>query len=123
MFQVFYSKNQDDQKIFQALKENPELRAFFLEMIDIPKDTLIQLNRGDDAEEAIIQAIREENYQHRIGLFHMCEYFSEAVSAWQTNTKAEVTRRKELEEEITKIVEKLRDRQKSFLTARKYKVA
>jgi hypothetical protein len=49
----------DDQKIFQALEDNPDLKACFLEMIDITKDSANQLNRGDDAEEAVIQAIRK----------------------------------------------------------------
>jgi hypothetical protein len=51
--------SQDDQKILRALKDNPDLRACFLEMVDITQDTANQLNRGDDAEEAVIQAIRK----------------------------------------------------------------
>jgi hypothetical protein len=62
------------------------------------------------------ERIAGKNYGHLIDLFHLCEYFSGAVSAWQVNTKAEVARLKELAKEgkITKIVEELRDRQKIF---------
>ncbi len=50
---------EDNQKIMQALRDNPDLKACILEMLDITKDPTNQLNRGDDAEEAVIQAIRK----------------------------------------------------------------
>ncbi len=53
------SDNQDDQRILQALKDNPDLKACFLEMIDITKDVANQLNRGDDAEDAVVHAIQK----------------------------------------------------------------
>ena len=51
--------NEDEKKIFQALKDHPDLKACFLEMVAITEDTTNQLNLGDDAEEAVIQAIRK----------------------------------------------------------------
>ena len=49
----------DDQKIFEALKARPDLKACFLEMINITEDTMEQLNRGDDAEEAVVETIQK----------------------------------------------------------------
>jgi len=51
--------DQETQKILQALSDNPDLKACILEMIDITEDSANQLNRGDDAEDAVIQAIRK----------------------------------------------------------------
>lgn len=51
--------NQEDEKILQTIKDNPALRACFLEMIEIADDSSSQLNRGDDAEEAVIQTIQK----------------------------------------------------------------
>lgn len=51
--------NEDEKKIFQALKDHPDLKACFLEMVDITEDTTNQLNRGDDAEDAVIHAMRK----------------------------------------------------------------
>jgi hypothetical protein len=53
------TSDQEDQAILQALKSNPDLKACFLEMIDITKDTTNQLNRGDDAEDAVVHAIQK----------------------------------------------------------------
>jgi len=62
------------------------------------------------------ERIAGKNYTHLIDLFHLCEYFSGAVVAWQENTKEEVRRFKDLSKEgkICKVVEELRDRQKIF---------
>ena len=51
--------DQETHKILQALNSNPDLKACILEMIDITEDSANQLNRGDDAEDAVIQAIRK----------------------------------------------------------------
>jgi hypothetical protein len=53
------SDNQDDQRILQALKDNPGLKACVLEMLDITKDTTNQLDRGDDAEDAVVEVIQK----------------------------------------------------------------
>lgn len=53
------TSDQETQKIFQALNANPDLRACILEMIDITEDSANQLNRGDDAEDAVIKSIRK----------------------------------------------------------------
>ena len=62
------------------------------------------------------ERIAGKNYTHLIDLFHLCEYFSGAVAAWQENTKDEVGRLKDLSKKgkITKVVEELRQRQKDF---------
>jgi hypothetical protein len=59
------------------------------------------------------ERIAGKNYMHLIDLFHLCEYFSEAVLAWQENTKLEVTRLKGLAKEgkISKVIEELREHQ------------
>ena len=49
----------DDQRLLQALKNHPDLKACFLEMVDITEDNTNQLNRGDDAEDAVIAAMRK----------------------------------------------------------------
>ena len=62
------------------------------------------------------ERIAGKNYTHLIDLFHLCEYFSEAVVAWQEPTSPEVTRLKDLAKggKINNIVEELRERQKLF---------
>jgi hypothetical protein len=62
------------------------------------------------------ERIAGKNYMHLIDLFHLCEYFSEAVLAWQENTKPEVTRYKDLAKEgkISKVIEELREHQIVF---------
>ncbi len=51
--------NEDEKKYFQALKDHPDLKACFLEMIAITEDTTNQLNLGDEAEDAVIQVMRK----------------------------------------------------------------
>ncbi len=72
---------------------------------------------GDGAAWILTQGerIAGKNYTHLIDIFHLCEYFSEAVLAWQENTKPEVTRLKELAKEgkINKVVKELRERKTS----------
>lgn len=62
------------------------------------------------------ERIAGKNYKHLIDLFHLCEYFSEAVTAWQENTKNEVNRFKDLSKEgkISQVVKELQERQKDF---------
>lgn len=62
------------------------------------------------------ERIAGKNYTHLIDLFHLCEYFSGAVLAWQECTKSEVARLKELAKkgDIAKVVEELRERQKIY---------
>lgn len=72
---------------------------------------------GDGATWIINQGelIAGKNYSHLIDIFHLCEYFSLAVSTWEINTKPEVTRFKEMAKEgkIATIVQELRERQKT----------
>lgn len=62
------------------------------------------------------ERIAGKNYTHMIDLFHLCEYFSGAVTAWQESTLTEVIRFKELVKEgkINEVVEELHERQKAF---------
>ncbi len=51
--------DEDDLKIFEALKTRPDLKNCVLEMIDITEDTMQKLDRGDDAEEAVVETIQK----------------------------------------------------------------
>ncbi len=56
-----FSNNLSDneKKIIESLRGNHELRNCFLEMIDIADSPLGKLDLGDDAEEAVVQAIKK----------------------------------------------------------------
>ena len=41
------------------MRENPDLAMCFLEMIDITHKRLPELERGDDAEETVVNAIQK----------------------------------------------------------------
>jgi hypothetical protein len=47
-----------NEELIQFIKENPEIEECFLEMMEIAKDKREELNNGDDAEEAVVGAIR-----------------------------------------------------------------
>jgi hypothetical protein len=49
----------DTRKILQALEANPSLKDCFLEMIDAAQDSSGELNKGDDAEDAIVAVINK----------------------------------------------------------------
>ena len=51
--------NEEEKVILHAVRENPELKECFLEMIGITHERLKDLNLGDDAEEAVVLAIRK----------------------------------------------------------------
>lgn len=51
--------NEEFQRIFNALKSNPNLKNCFLEMIDIAQSPVGTLDCGDDAEEAVVNAIQK----------------------------------------------------------------
>ena len=57
------SKNprEDEERILNALKRNPELKNCFLEMIDIAEDPTRdqKLKFGDDAEDAVVEVIQK----------------------------------------------------------------
>jgi hypothetical protein len=53
------SLNNDELEILKAIRENPDLKSCFLEMIDIPHSPLGKLDLGDDAEEAVVNSIRK----------------------------------------------------------------
>lgn len=50
---------QDRERIQEAMEKHPDLAACFLEMIDTMEDTHHTLNRGDDAEEAVLKVINK----------------------------------------------------------------
>jgi hypothetical protein len=51
--------NKDEMVILDAMRENPELKECFLEMIGITHDRINEINLGDDAEDAVVGAIRK----------------------------------------------------------------
>lgn len=63
------------------------------------------------------EKIAGTNYEHLIDLYHLCDYFSAAVSAWEKETKNEVKRLKDKVKEcgITEILEELKQRQKEHM--------
>lgn len=53
------AQNEREQKILEALRDNPDLEKCFLEMIDISHSPLGKLDNGDEAEEAVVQVIQK----------------------------------------------------------------
>lgn len=51
--------NEREKAILNAMRNNPELEKCFLEMIEITNERLTDLERGDDAEEAVVNAIQK----------------------------------------------------------------
>lgn len=52
--------DEDEQTILTALRSSPRLKACILEMVDITDgDAFEELNNGDDAEEAVVDAIQK----------------------------------------------------------------
>ena len=56
---IAQAPNEREQKILDALRENPDLESCFLEMIDISHSPLGKLDNGDEAEEAVVDAIQK----------------------------------------------------------------
>lgn len=52
---------EDEERILNALRRNPELKNCILEMLDISEDPIRdqKLKLGDDAEDAVIEVIRK----------------------------------------------------------------
>ena len=52
--------DEDEKAILAALRSSPRLKACILEMVDITDgDVFENLNNGDDAEEAVVDAIQK----------------------------------------------------------------
>lgn len=52
--------DEDEKTILAALRSNPRLKTCFLEMVDITDgDVFEDLNNGDDAEDAVVDAIQK----------------------------------------------------------------
>ena len=51
--------NEQEKTILEAIRENPELGKCFLEMVEITHTNLPELERGDDAEDAVVNAIEK----------------------------------------------------------------
>jgi hypothetical protein len=50
-------KDKEDEMILQALHADPALKACILEMVGITEAELGVLDRGDDAEEAVVDVM------------------------------------------------------------------
>lgn len=52
---------QDEERILNALRDNPELKGCILEMLDITDDPIREqkLKLGDDAEDAVVDVIQK----------------------------------------------------------------
>ena len=59
------------------------------------------------------ERIAAHKYSHLIDIYHLCDYFSDAVKSWTEQTKAEVDRLKKLckEGKIEMVVKELKSRQ------------
>ena len=59
------------------------------------------------------ERVAAHKYSHLIDLYHLCDYFSEAVKSWTEDTKKEVDRLKNLckEGQISTVVKELKSRQ------------
>jgi hypothetical protein len=59
------------------------------------------------------ERVAAHKYSHLIDLYHLCDYFSDAVKSWTENTKEEVDRLKKLckEGKIDIVFEELKNRQ------------
>jgi hypothetical protein len=81
-----------------------------------PKSTLYGI--GDGAKWIVeqMERIAGSNFVYTIDLFHLCDYFSEAVVAWTTTTREEIGRLKVLAKDgkIEDIVKELRDRAHNY---------
>lgn len=55
------NSHEDEERILNALRRNPELKDCFLEMIDIAEDPTRsqKLKLGDDAEDAVVEVIQK----------------------------------------------------------------
>lgn len=51
--------SEKEKAIVEAIRENPELEKCFLEMIEITHERLPELERGDDAEDAVVNVIQK----------------------------------------------------------------
>ena len=51
--------SENEQKILEAIRSSPELGNCVLEMIDIASSPLGTLDRGDDAEDAVVNVIQK----------------------------------------------------------------
>lgn len=52
--------DKDEETILEALRSSPRLKACILEMVDITDgDSFEELNNGDDAEEAVVDATQK----------------------------------------------------------------
>ena len=51
--------SEKEKAIVEAIRENIELEKCILEMIEITHERLPELERGDDAEDAVVNAIQK----------------------------------------------------------------
>lgn len=62
------------------------------------------------------EQIAGNHYTHLIDLYHLCEYFAGAISAWSQESKKEIERLKKKAEEgkMSKILEELKQRRQEY---------
>lgn len=55
------NSHEDEERILNSLRRNPELKGCFLEMINIAEDPTREqkLKLGDDAEDAVVEVIQK----------------------------------------------------------------
>ncbi len=51
--------DEEEKAILNAIRECPDLKECFLEMIGITHERINDLKKGDDAEEAVVKAIHK----------------------------------------------------------------
>lgn len=51
--------NEEEKAVLNAMRENPDLKECFLEMIGITHERINELKKGDDAEEAVVKVIHK----------------------------------------------------------------
>jgi hypothetical protein len=102
---------------FNSTDELGDRTSVIMKSIGFYEGTLVH-GVGDGAKWIYEQGerIAGSNFSYTIDQPHLCEYFTEAVKAWQEDTKEEVQRLKRLADtgKIDNIVHELQNRQKEY---------
>lgn len=103
---------------FNSTDELGDRTLTVMKSIGFDEETLVH-GVGDGAKWIYEQGerIAGSNFSYTIDQPHLCEYFTEAVKAWQEDTKEEVQRLKKLANEgkIDQVVQELQERQKEHI--------
>lgn len=102
---------------FVSTDELGDRTKIVMESIGFDEKTLVH-GVGDGAKWIYEQGerIAGSNFSYTIDQPHLCEYFSNAVGAWKTDTREEVQRLKKLADEgkIDSVTQELRKRQEEY---------